>query len=442
MRTRDRAIGRSIFSATLPYAVLGSLFLLLAGCGGGSGGASTGPTGSGDGSPTVVTFKFTSGTPSVVAARVGSGAFTAQTLSAGALSLSIPSGTSNFAVAFVCTLTLNGLAQIPEQFVFEASTADGSTFTLPCPAPLPSGQTGTLTGSVDFSGIPGATAVNIVATNGTYTTVSGTPPNGTFALAEPTGNDRVLVLAFGQSQQSSPSSLLAARNLRNQTVPGALNAGSPVVLGAGDETSPQAITYNNVPSGYASPSTVVGFILGNAGGFTVGGPSTTQYPALPVAAVQSGDYYKFLASASSLSTRGEEVLVITNSTSGSPVSFTFPTPWSYAGPTPAALPSFNFAYTGFPDKTGVMESAVMGWTPATGISVFSEINATANYQNGSTTLAFPDLSGVAGFLPPPITGSAVAWSAEIVHSSLGAALVMPSNTTGSAVANSGSFTVP
>jgi hypothetical protein len=442
MRTRELAISRSIFFATLPYTVVGSLLLLLAGCGGGSGGASTGPPGAGDGSPTVVTFKFTSGTPSVIAARVGSGAFTAQTLSAGALSLSIPSGASNFAVAFVCILTLNAQAQIPEQFVFEASTADGSTFTLPCPAPLPSGQTGTLTGSVDLSGIPGATAVNIVATNGAYTTVSGAPLNGAFALAEPTGTDRVLVLAYGQSQQSSPSSLLAARNLPNQTVPGTLNAGTPVVLGPADETSPQAITYNNVPPGYASPSTVVGFILGNAGGFTVAGSATTQYPTLPAAAVQSGDYYKFLASASSLSTRGEEVLVLTNSASGNPVSFTFPAPWSYAGPTPAALPSFNFAYTGFPDKTGVMESAAVGWTPATGISVFSEVNATANYQNGSTTLAFPDLSGLAGFLPAPTTGSAVAWTAEILHASAGATLVMPSNTTGSAVANSGSFTVP
>jgi hypothetical protein len=89
-----------------------------------------------------------------------------------------------------------------------------------------------------------------------------------------------------------------------------------------------------------------------------------------------------------------------------------------------------------------MESAVMGWTTATGVSVFSEVNATANYQNGSPTLAFPDLSGIVGFLPAPTTGSAVAWTAEIVHSSLGATLVMPSNTTGSAVANSGSFTVP
>jgi hypothetical protein len=439
MRTRTWAIRRSIFS----YTVLGLLLLASAGCGGGSGGAgSTGLPGAGDSNPTMVTFKFTSGTPSAVAARVGSGAFTAQTLSAGALSLSIPSGTSNFAVAFVCTLTLNGLAQIPEQFVFEASTADGSAFNLPCPAPLPSGQTGILTGTVDFSGIPRVTAVNIAATNGAYTTVSGTTLNGTFALAEPAGTDRVLVLAYGQSQQGMPSSLLAARNLTNQAVPGALNAGSPVVLGAGDETSPQAITYNNVPSGYGSPSTIVGFILGNAGGFTVAGPATTQYPALPPAAVQSGDYYKFLATASSVSTRGEGVLVLMDTASGSPVSFTFPPPWSYAGPTPAALPSFNFAYTGFPDKTGVMESAVMGWTTATGVSVFSEVNATANYQNGSPTLAFPDLSGIVGFLPAPTTGSAVAWTAEIVHSSLGATLVMPSNTTGSAVANSGSFTVP
>ncbi len=322
MGIRAWTTGRSTFSRILCCSVLGLSLALLAGCGGGSGGG--GWTGGGGATPSTVTFKFSGGTPSAAAARIGSASFTAQTLSAGTLTLTIPSGTTNFAVAYVCTLPLSAQVQVPEQFVFEASTADGSSFTAPCPTALPSSQTGTFTGSMDASGIPGATLVDIAATNGTSTTVGGAALNGAFTVAEPVGSDRVMVLAYNNAQQGLLTSIVAAKNFANQTVPGALNGGSTVVLGAADETTPQAITYNNTPSGYSQPTTTVGFIMGSAGGFTVASPATAQYPALPAAAVQSGDRYTFLATARSSSTQGEEALVLANSTSGSPVSFTFP----------------------------------------------------------------------------------------------------------------------
>lgn len=85
---------------------------------------------------------------------------------------------------------------------------------------------------------------------------------------------------------------------------------------------------------------------------------------------------------------------------------------------------------------------MVGWVSATGVSSLYEVEATANYQNGSTALAFPDLSGVAGFLPAPTSGSLAVWTAEIVQSSGSATTTAPSNVTGIAVANSGTFTVP
>lgn len=85
---------------------------------------------------------------------------------------------------------------------------------------------------------------------------------------------------------------------------------------------------------------------------------------------------------------------------------------------------------------------MVGWVSATGVSSLYEVEATANYQNGSTALAFPDLSGVAGFLPAPVSGSMTVWTAEIVQSSAGATLTMPSSATVSAVVNTGSYTVP
>lgn len=206
--------------AILRFSALCCVVTLVAGCGGSSiGGGSAAGGGS---TPTVVTFNFTIATPTVVAARVGAGLFTTQTLNSRSLSLSIPNGTTNFSVAYACTLPLSAQVQVPEQFVFEASTADGSSFTAPCPMAVPSSQTGAFTGSVDASGIPGATLVDIAASNGTSTTVGGVTLNAAFSLAEPAGVDRVMVLAYNNSQQGL-SSLVAAKNFTNETVPGALN---------------------------------------------------------------------------------------------------------------------------------------------------------------------------------------------------------------------------
>jgi hypothetical protein len=429
-------------SAFIPrFSVLSLVLALMTGCGGSSGGNSGGSGGGGN--PTTVTSKFSGGTPTVVAAKIGSGAFTAETLSSGTLSLSIPSGTTDFAVAYVCPFFLTRPFQLPEEVVYEVSTADGTAFTGPCLTDLSTGQQGILTGNVDASGIPGASSVGIAVVNGSYNILAGATLNGGFSMTVPAGNDRVEVLVNNSALQGSGGiGLVAARNFNNQVVPGALNSGNTVVLGAADETTLAPITYSNVPSGYSVPTTSVGFIMGGNSGFGIAGPSTSQYPVLPAGAIQSGDFYEFAATAQSRTNSSEQVIVQTTSTNGGPVSFAFPAPWSYAGPTPAALPTFDFAYTGFSGKTGVIESVFASWISGnTGENLY-EIAATANYQNGSTTLAFPNLSNLAGFLPSPSSGTQVTWTAEIVQASSGVFQAPASNTTGSAAVNSGTYVVP
>ncbi len=412
--------------------------VFLAGCGGSSNGG-----GGGDGTPTVVTLKFTVGTPTAVAARIGSGSFTAQTLNSGSLSLSIPSGTTTFSVAYACTL-VSGTINLPEQFVYEMSTADGTAFTLPCPTSQSTGPTGILTGNIDASGIPGATESDVATANSALTTVSGVALNGSFSVSAPAGSDRVEVLAYSVVQHGfvRPVSLLAARNFASQAVPGALNGGNTVVLGAADQTTSQTIAYNNVPSGYSAPTTSVGLAMGGAGGFTVGGSLTNQYPALPAGALQTGDVYTFTASASNSSKVSEGIYVLQNSTVGGPMTFTFPPAWSYAGPTPAALPTFDVAYTGFSSKTGVIETASLGWFTGVNAEIFYQVAATANYQNGLTTLAFPDLSSLTGFVASPPSGILVSWTSVLGQGTPSIAQSTSANTTGVAVVNSGSYTVP
>lgn len=434
--------GTSLVSRLLRTLIPAFVLVLISGCGGSSTGSSgSGSTGSSN--PTTVTFTFNGATPTVVATKIGSGGFTVQTPSSGQLSLSIPSGTTNFLVAYICPV-FNGAGWITDQIVVEASTADGTAFTAPCYTTATTGQTGSLTGSVDASAISGASMLNIDAQSGiNLSSAYVGSATGNFSLTAAAGNDRVAVLAYGLTSGSNGQvlNLVGMKNFSSQAVPGALNGGSAVVLGATDQTSMEPITYNSVPSGYSAPSAVVSYEMGGTSGFLVTNLASTQYPAVPAGAVQSGDYYVFNATAHNSSNPSETVAVNLNSTGG-PVSFTFPTPWTYAGPTPAALPTFDFVNTGFTGKTGVSQNATLTWVPGTFQQSVVQVMATANYQNGSTSLTFPDLSSVPGFLAAPASGVNVNWGAGILQSDSGFLQPTSSSTMQNEVLNTGAYTEP
>ena len=412
--------------------VAASILPLIAGCGGNAGSTA----GGGGGSPTAVTFSFSVGAPSAVAAKIGSGSYTAQSLNSGKLSLSIPSGTTSFAVAYVCTVR----SSVVFQEVFEASTADGSSFTLPCAASSSSKQTGTLSANLDATGIPQATAVSVAAENGDFLVMAGAPFSASFSFSAPAGSDRIEVLAYNSVSQGLPSSssLVAARNFDNQAVPGTLNGGNQIILGPADETSQQSITYTNIPAGYSAPYTAVNYLMGGVG-FPVS-TSTTEYPALPAGATESDDFYAFFGTAISLANPGEMMIVAKSATSAGPVSFSFPSPWTYAGPTPAAGPTFNLAYSGFSGNEGVYRSVFTSWGTTSPTEM--EVTASANYQNGSATLTLPDLSGLTGFVSAPPSGAQILWVALIAQNNLGIQKPIAANSIIATVENSGTYTVP
>src|SRR5579863_3057526 len=154
--------------ALIRVSILGGALMLIAGCGWSSGGGSGSGGSGGGGNPTTVTFTVTGGTPTAVATSTGTGSFTAATLTAGKLTLDLPSGTTNFAMAFVCPPVSLTASQFLETFenVFEASTLDGTSFSQSCPTTPTAGSTGTLTGAVDANAIAGASFLNIDAENG------------------------------------------------------------------------------------------------------------------------------------------------------------------------------------------------------------------------------------------------------------------------------------
>jgi hypothetical protein len=412
------------------------LFIVVSACIAGCGGSSSGHSGGGGGTSTTVSVSFASGAPAVVAAKIGTGAFQAQSLTAGKLTLSIPSGTTDFAVAYVCSAP----SILAVEHIYEATLTDGTSFTLPCVVPQDRGPTGALTGNVDMAAISEARQLGLAVSNGSLATTFTTAADTAFNLTAPAGTDRVEVLAYDAPSPGlgTTTTLLAARNFDNQAVPGSLNGGAQVVLAPADRTTFQPITYTNVPAGY-SASTFVGFLMANgAGGFAIS-QSASQYPALPAGAVESGDSYALIASARNTARPTEIMYVAKSATSAGPVSFALPTPWAYAGPSPAALPTFNFDYSGFAQSTSVNQLAAITWalTPSTQISM----EASASYQNGSTTLQIPDLSAIQGFIPAPSSGTRVFWVALIGQGGLVDQQPATTDSTASVI-NSGTYTVP
>ena len=369
------------------------------------------------------------------------------TLTSGKLTLNIPSGTTNFVVAYLC---LDG--GYTEQTVLEASTLDGTSYSaLYCPSTATE-PTGTLTGSADVSAIADAGFVGVTADSGSgysegfLLTVTGDPQPISVAL--PSGTDRVAVTGAYLANPvvfSSEENLLAVRNFDDVTIPGALNGGNTVTLGAADEVTMQPITYKNVPNGFPAPTTAAYYEWSDGGQLPLSNEATTQYPAIPAAAAESGDYYSFGA-VTEMSTNGGSteagVSVGTNTTANGPVTFTFPAPWIYAGPTPSAQPVFNMANSGITGKTGVMDYFTLAWSVSAAGETTSEVIATANYLNGSTSLTTPNLTGVSGFLSGPPSGGLVVWFADVEQSTAASLQPLGQNGTLVDVENGGSFTVP
>jgi hypothetical protein len=439
-------------SGQLWVSIPALMFVAAAGCGGGSSGS-----GSSGGGPATVNFTFLPATPTVVAAQIGSGAFTTETVSSNGLSLSLPSGTTTFAVAYVCNppaVTLGGQQMIlPYEAVVEASTADGSSFTLPCPLGIPAvspGQTGTLAVIANASGIASVSNLSFVAENGSnWSGWSTSTANASGSFAAPVGSDRVEVFATASSSNFIET-VVAARAFANQAVPGSLNGGTPVVLGAADETTPEPMTFQNVPTGFLPGETYVSLNMGPVN-YPLGG-GTTQYNALPATALESGDYYTLSAAAiRALPSSGApvfsplaEVAVTVNSTSGGPMTFNLPAPWIYSAPTLATWPTFDFSgYTGFTGQSGVYDTGNVGWTTNGGLGNYSvSISASANYLHGATSLTVPDLSGLQGFLAPPSSGTQVTWIAQIFQNSGGFMQPAQPNSTVPSVLNEGGYNEP
>lgn len=416
----------------LRLSLCGAVMGVLAGCGGGSGSGSGGGggNGGGGGSPTTVTYDFTGAPPTAVATRIGSGAYTQATLSSGKLTISVPSGTANYSVAYLCPPRTDQTPEPQYEYIDQNSTLDGTSFTGYCYEPGTAPQVSIVNVVVDASAIHGGAYVLV---NGSGNAWSPNPQS--VSVGMPAGTYDVVVSVA--DAQFNP---IALKILRQQTIPGNLNGGNPVVFASSDAMVQQPITYAGVPAGF-TPGAQGNYVTAEGAYIDLGFSLTSEYPAIPAASVEGGDWYSFNAYASkSLSpTVNERVGVEFDTKSvGGPETFTFPAPWAYTGPSPAALPTFAIDYSGFSGMQNVEQFADLYW--GTNSSNAISISASENYQVGSATLAVPDLSGVPGFLAPPPSGTSVQWNAGTSHLVSGS--VSGSDLNVSSVSDSGTYTEP
>lgn len=396
--------------------------LLLSGCGSGNNPMTQGST--------TVTVNFPNGTPIAVATRSGSGGFTSMSPSS-QISLSLPAGTTSYAIAFVCPPP-SPTSTSTQEHVIEATTQDSTSLKLSCTVISPPAF-GTATGSLS-STISGTASFEIFGRQGFV----GSPnsfSSGPFSVNLPTGTTDVAVLALDAS-----NNIIGVKILPSQTVPGALNGGSGIIVS--DAPVSQQVTVNNVPAGFNTPGLVALYTTANGTVLSLANNLANPhvYTAIPAAEAQSGDSYLFETVSGNPATL-QSLEAVQTATAGGAVTLTLPAPWSFSGPSPAKLPTFTFNYSGFSGQPFV-DFASLIWSTGSANNLM-DVTVTANSLAGTTTISFPDLSAIPGFFGPAPSGTTVSWIARITSSTMPPFTgTTPTGASLLGVANSGQFTQP
>jgi hypothetical protein len=351
---------------------------------------------------TNVAIKFRAIAPTVLAEKIGNGAWAAASAQGSQLNLTLPAGVSNYAIAYVC-LQSNQLLSLNNETVIEATTQDAIPILFGCVPISGTGPVnkGSVTGSVDATAISGVVQIQINAPLG-LAILSGS--SGTFDFQAEQGVRDIAFTALDIS-----NNVVAVKIVPSQTIPGPVNNGNVVTFSAADATTSEPLSVTNVPSGSGFTGTFANYVTANNTSFTVGGLGLAgQYSVVPPADVQTGDRYDFSASFI-----GPQFFVSDRltATSATPISLALPTHIPTGSPSPAAFPNIPVASSG--TQAGTTNYSVgLQWVSQNTFTLIS-VGATPNYLAGASSLSVPDLTGISGFIPAVSTGTLVNWSATV-----------------------------
>jgi|SRR5579863_1588025 len=384
-----------------PVALLS--IALLAGCGGGGGGGggATPPNPpSAGGTPVSVTFSGTS-MPTAVALAIGTGSFAAQTLSGGHLTFTLPQGTKTYQLAYHCP-PYAAMGMADDEYIIDANVSDGTSPVLSCYAPAAGSNVSI---AVNALGIGAASNAGVVA-GGNWGGFAGAA-SGTVNTTFPNGTYDVAALAL-----DSGNNIVGVKFARNQTIPGILNGGNPIVLGATDQTTTSTMTVAGIPSGFnPTPAYNIAYVTANGTSFGLNRSSTSTYAVVPAANQAAGDAYQFESNDADSATN-QHVGATAYASTGGPVTVTLPAAWVYTGPAAAAYPSFTFAYSGFTGLT-VTDHGSIFWQENPTTEAGIQLYVTPAYLGSGTTASIPNLATLTGFLAAAASGTHVSVVSEI-----------------------------
>ncbi|MGH7755046.1 MAG: hypothetical protein ACREM8_02025, partial [Vulcanimicrobiaceae bacterium] len=393
---------------------------------------------------TTVIVSFTGVAPTSAAVAIGnSTTFAPTTVQGNTVSLVVPAGPSSYTLAVVCPpLKVGGPLVGGTQFseaVIEANLSDGVTYTsAPCiPGLVP---TGTATGRFDVTQVPGATSASVVGAFGTRESFGGTSVPFSAQLA--TGTNDVAIIAFDANNNP-----LAVKFARAQSVPGTINGGAPIILTPADHLTSAPVTINGLPAGYGGNGGLFAiFTTANGTQIDLPGENPPAYQVIAAVDTAPGDSYAF-SSVADLSAPAltASVTAIEYAPTAGAVTLNYPAPWTYAGPAPAAFPTFNFTYAGFSGLPKVTYEAQIVWQAGANAQTTDTINvfATPAYLGSLTAVTIPNLAAGPGFFASAPAGATVRWTGQIFGGSI-QAYVYPSPVTGlrSIVQVSGNYVEP
>lgn len=403
--------------------------IFLIGCGGGSTSPPPPPSG------TTINAIFTGAAPASLAYRVGNGNWVMVPNPTNQLRFTIPQGATTYAIFYGCpTIGVSPDNTSTGSYVFEATIQDPTTPSLYCVPPPPSTFASpiTVTGSVDASAIANTVGVYIYANDGVQGGfLAGSA--GSFNAYFYPGITDIAAVAIDAS-----NNVVGVKMVRSQTIPGVLNGGNPITFSPSDATTPQPISVVNNPWNNVTPVVSVDFYHGGFSWFSLNS-SNTSYSAVSSSDTQSGDYYSFSVDETNAAT-GQSIGINQTRTNGSSVTLGLPAPLAYSAPTPSALPIFTITYSPSPGNTITSYGAGISYNASGFPDAFNfvglSLTTTAAFQNGATTLTFPDLSSVAPGLTPP-SGTLVNWGYGVSGGT-----VPPVNGSSWSVGNSGTYTAP
>lgn len=320
-------------------------------------------------------------------------------------SLALPAGTHAFGVAYACAQPANGSAQ---QIIIQATTADTTSLSAPCPTSTPTPSVAYISGSIDVSALPAAQGFNVFvgigAINGLQSDIAST-----YQGVANSGIFDVVALAY------TGYDVVGGEIVRGQTITNGAVINVPPFTSA-DAATIETISLPALQPSYI-PTATVSYVTAGGTHATLSDPSNMlSYGSIPSSQSQANDYYDAVYTANRVFAAGEEA-VRAEQTFAAPqaIGFSVPTAVSFPGITPSTTPALPIENAALPPATHIYDTLSVAWngSPYQTVSMY----ITSAWLAGATSYTMPNLSALSSMFVVPSSGTTITWSDSAIATS-------------------------